>query len=100
MTALIRKNLPDGVSWERHRGSYDDVQSYVLNAFGLALDEFEKSFNGDFLGGALRAMVTNLCHPIPAKRAYGPTNQAGTANDMERVISRLNYLADKVKRTL
>ena len=30
MTALLRKNLKDAVSWERHRGSYDDVLPYVL----------------------------------------------------------------------
>jgi serine/threonine protein kinase len=100
MTALIRKNLPDAVSWERHRGSYDDVQPYVLNAFSWALDEFEKCVQGDFLSGELRTLVTHLCHPIPAKRAYGPSSLAGTSNDMERVVSRLNYLADKVKYTL
>jgi serine/threonine protein kinase len=42
MTALIRKNIPDAVSWERHRGPYEDVQPYVLSAFASALDEFDK----------------------------------------------------------
>jgi len=76
------------------------VQPYVLNAFSWALDEFEKSVQGDFLSGELRSLVTQLCHPIPTKRAYGPPSLAGTANDMERVVSRLSYLADKITYTL
>ena len=100
MTALLRKNLDDAVSWERHRGSYSEVQPYVLNAFSRALDEFDQSIQDDFLSRELRPMVTNLCHPVPSKRAYGPGNVAGTALSMERVISRLDFLADRVRLTL
>lgn len=96
MTALIRKNLLDAVSWEQHRGSYEDVQPYVLNAFSLALDEFEAVIQDDFLRQELRLLVTHLCHPIPSKRAYGPPSIAGTAADMERVISKIDLLANKV----
>ena len=84
MTALLRKNLKDAVSWERHRGSYDDVLPYVLNAFSWALDEFDTLVHGDFLRRELRSLITHLCHPIPTKRAYGPPGVAGTSNDMWR----------------
>lgn len=100
MTALLRKNLPDSISWERYRGSYDEVQPYVLNAFSSALDEFEKSVDDQFLSRELRALVTHLCHPDPHKRAFGPPAVVGTSIDMERVISRLDYLAKKVKYAL
>ena len=99
MTALLRKHLKDEVSWERYRGSYDDVQPYVLNAFSLALDEFDTSVQGDILRRELRSLLTHLCHPILAKRAYGPPGVVGTANDMERVVSRLDFLAQRVSFT-
>ena len=100
MTALLRTHLQDAVSWEQHRGSYDEVQPYVLEAFSRALDEFETSLQGDFLPHELRSLITHLCHPVPAKRAYGPPGIAGTRNDMERVVSRLNFLANKAKFTV
>jgi serine/threonine protein kinase len=100
MTALVRKNLQDDVSWEQHRGSNEDVQPYVLHSFAAALDEFEQSIPTDFLRNEIRGLVTHLCHPIPAKRAYGPPSIVGTASDMERVISRLDYLAAKVTHVL
>lgn len=97
MTALLRKHLPDAVSWEQHRGSYQDVLPYVQHAFAAALDDFEQAVQGDFLAKELRILVTHLCQPEPSKRAYGPPNVVGTANDMERVISKLNYLSDKTQ---
>ena len=96
MTALLRKNLQDAVSWEQHRGSYNDVMPYVLHAFSSALDEFDTSIKVDFLRPELRTLISHLCHPIPAKRGYGPPGIAGTSNDMERVVSRLDLLARKV----
>ena len=99
MTALLRKHLKDEVSWERYRGPYDDVQPYVLSAFALALGEFDTSVQGDILRRELRSLLTYLCHPILAKRAYGPPGIVGTANDMERVVSRLDFLAQRVSFT-
>ena len=95
MTGLLRKHLPDAVSWEQHRGSYADVESYVLSAYAAALNEFEGLLHDTSLGTELRSLVTHLCHPLPAKRAYGPPSVAGTALDMERVVSRLDYLSKR-----
>lgn len=99
MTALLRKNLPDDASWERYRGVYEDVQAYVLEAFAHSLDEFEACIEGTFLKQELRAMVSSLCHPIAAKRFYGGVGAAATGNDMERVVSRLDFMYNKVKYT-
>jgi serine/threonine protein kinase len=94
MTALIRKNLPDEVSWERHRGPYDDVQAYVLDAFAKSLDEFANCIDGDFLREQLRILVQSLCHPLPDKRDFAKFGGP------ERVISRLDYLHNKLKYAL
>jgi eukaryotic-like serine/threonine-protein kinase len=98
MTALLRKHLPDPVSWEYHRGTYADVESYVLNAYSATLDEFERSVHDRPLAAELRNLVTHLCHPLPTKRAYGPPSVAGTAVDLERVVSRLDFLSRKFAR--
>ena len=100
MTALLRKNLDDDVSWEHYHGSYEEVEPYVLHSFSEALDEFEGSVQSGILRGDLRRMVTHLCHPVPSRRTYGPASVAGSARGMERVISRLDYLANRVKFAL
>ena len=91
MTALVRKHLPDPVSWE-HPHVYDDVKAYVLEAFSNALDEFEANIGEPNLRNALRQMVSRLCHPIPEKRSYTGTFGGGSPPDLERLVSRLDLL--------
>jgi eukaryotic-like serine/threonine-protein kinase len=100
MTALLRKNVPDDVSWERHRGPYEDVKAYVLDAFSKSLDEFEGCIDDESLKRSLRPLVESLCHPEVSKRTYSGIGQAGTPTDLERVVSRLNYLENRVRKTL
>lgn len=91
MTALLRKNLSDDVSWEKHQGAYADVLAYVLDAFARSLDEFADCLDIPHLRKELLALVSTLCHPIPSRRSFAP---AGSANllDMQRLISRLDLL--------
>jgi eukaryotic-like serine/threonine-protein kinase len=100
MTALIRKNLPDDASWEWTHDSYDEVLAYVLDAFALALDEFSSCIEDAYLSAELRSMVSRLCHPIPSKRSFASGFDSGATSDLERVVSRLDYLHGKVKHTL
>jgi eukaryotic-like serine/threonine-protein kinase len=90
MTALLRQHLPDDASWERHRGSYDDVMAYVLQAFTKALDEFKPCVGGDMLRRELRALVEQLCNPVPSKRIF--SGRVGA----ERVVTRLDVLHRRV----
>lgn len=93
MTALVRKNLPDDVSWERYRGSYGEVVPYVLQAFESALEEFAACVDPEWLRADLRTMVSYLCHPVPEQRGHpkGVRTEA-TRFDLERVVSRLDLL--------
>lgn len=100
MTALLRKNLPDDASWEQHRGSYDDVRGYVLDAYARSLDDFEDGIDDQKLRSELRPLVSALCHPIPSKRSYSGTFGGGMPGDLERVISALDRLHKKYRYTL
>jgi serine/threonine protein kinase len=101
MTALLRKHIPDDVSWERHRGGYDEVKAYVVNAFSKALDDFDCCIESTFLKSELRTMVEQLCHPLPDRRGHPKTlHVPGQQHDLERVVSWLDYLYRKVKYEL
>lgn len=99
MTGLLRTQLHDSVSWENHRGSYDEVLPYVLDGFSRALDAFAQSVPVGFLRDRLRGLVERLCYPVPGERVYGPQGVAGTAIDLERVVSLLDVLATKARIT-
>jgi len=96
MTALLRKYIADDLSWERYRGSFDDVKVYLVDSFSKALDEFCNCLTEEILKQELRSMVEYLCYPIPEKRGH-PKGLGSEANqyNMERVISRLDYLHKK-----
>jgi len=101
MTALLRKNLPDDVSWQQYHGTYRDVCAYVVDAFQRSLDEFCSCIEGEFLRAELRTMVEYLCHPLPERRGHpkGLGSEA-TQHDLERVVSRLDFMHKKVKHSL
>lgn len=96
-TALLRKNMPDSVSWEQHRGSYDDVRAYVDDAFARAMDEFSGCVVSPGLGVELRRILTCLCNPDPACRSYPQAVNRSTQFSLERVVTRLNLLHRKAR---
>ena len=101
MNALLRKNIPDELSWEYYRGLFIEVKAYLLEAFGKALDEFGSCIENDFLRKEIRRMVEYLCYPLPEKRGH-PRTIVNLSNqyDFERVISELDWLHKKVKYEL
>ena len=100
MTGLLRAHLEDSLSWEHYIGPYADVQPYILHAFSRALDALAACVTVDALREDLRLLVAGLCHPVPARRAYGPLRLAGTRVDMDRVVTKLDVLAKRAAYTL
>jgi len=102
MNALLRKHIADKLSWEYYRGSFDDVKAYLLDAFSKALVEFETCFEEDgLIKQELRILVEYLCYPLPEKRGH-PKGIGSSSNqyNMERIISKLDYLHKKAKYEL
>lgn len=102
INALIRKFLPDSVSWEYWRGNdFNEVKDYLLDAFQKALNEFSESILDEYFSKELTQLVEYLCYPIPEKRGH-PRNIGPIGNNynMERFISKLDRLSKKAKYSL
>lgn len=97
MNALIRKHIPDNLSWEKFRGAFGDVAPYILDAFRKSLDELEGCITEPVLKADIRGMVEYLCFPLPEKRGHPKIiGGIGDQYNLERVISRLDYLHKKL----
>ncbi|MEI7014080.1 protein kinase domain-containing protein [Leptospira licerasiae] len=97
MTALLRKNLPDEFSWEQWNGTFDEVKPYVEEAFYQSLNEFELGIKEKFFKPHLREMVEFLCHPDPLSRGHKDRLSIGNPYDLERFISKFDYLRRKAQ---
>ena len=102
MNALLRKYLPDHVSWEYWRGlNFDEVKDYLLQAFERALEEFTSNIQVPLLRTELKTIVQYLCYPIPEKRGHPRNiNEVSDNYSMERFITKLDVLATRVKYEL
>lgn len=98
MSALLRKHIPDNFSWERWRGSLDEVAPYILDGFSKALVEFESNITHEYFRHELRWMVERLCFPFPERRGH-PRNidSVGSNYSMERFISKFDLLVRKAE---
>ena len=98
MNALLRRHLPDAVSWERYQGSFSDVAAYLLEAFAKALDDFEAAIPEEVVRKDLREMVDKLCHPLPDLR--GDPKRLGlacTQYGFERCVTQLDLLRSRAR---
>lgn len=99
-TALIRRHLADDISWEKHRGKYADVLTYVDEAFAKGLDEFIAAIHEPFLRDELRLLVSCLCNPAPERRHYPQSVSGSASHGLETVVSRLALLLERVRYRL
>lgn len=101
MTSLLAKNINKDFKWTKWHGAYKEVQSYVLEAFELAINEFKSQIENETLQEELGKMVEYLCFPIPEKRGHPRTILLrGSSYNLERFIARLDYLSKKAKYKL
>jgi len=93
MSALLLKYIPENFKWTKWRGSFGDIEAYVLDAFEQALSEFEAQIKPEYLRKELRWSVERLCYPIPEKRGH-PKNihSMGSSFNLERFISKFDLL--------
>jgi eukaryotic-like serine/threonine-protein kinase len=98
MSALLRKHIPDNFSWEKWRGSFEELVPYLENGFTCALKEFEYNIARPDLKDELTQLVKYLCNPFPEKRGH-PINvlSAGNNYDMVRFVTILDVLKRKTE---
>lgn len=98
MTALIRENMPDDLSWDFWAGSFDEVKDYLLEGFQKAIMKFSNSISNEDLKNELTQLVTQLCHPFPEKRGHPKDAKSLiTKYSLERFITKLSVLWKKVE---
>lgn len=98
MSALLLKYIPDLLRWERWRGTYEEIEPYIMKAFSDAIAEFEGVLNGSYFDDEIKQMVEQLCFPIPSKRGH-PKNRRSIGSDynLERYIAKLDLLRIKAE---
>ena len=98
MSALLRKHVPDNFSWDKWKGTYDELIPYLENGFSSALNEFESNITRDDLKKELKQLVEYLCNPFPEKRGH-PKNieLRGSNYAMERFVTMLDVLKRKAE---
>jgi eukaryotic-like serine/threonine-protein kinase len=98
MTALLRKNMHDSLSWDFWRGSYEEVKEYLLDGFQKSLAQFSESIKNDELRRELNQLVRQLCHPFPDKRGHPKDMTSDYAKfNLHRYISKLDMLKRKAE---
>jgi len=106
MTALIGKNLDPQFSWNKWRGSFADVQDYLVDAFYKGLKEFRTLISNKELADELISVIEYCCYPIPEKRGHkkaieqstdreGKRKENGNQFDFQRVVSKFDILSKK-----
>jgi serine/threonine protein kinase len=96
MTALIRANLADNVSWTNRdtRGRYNEVKSYLTMAFEQALADLGNFIPEEKIREKVILTVKYLCNPDPELRGHAKTiKELGSNFSLHRFVTMFDVLA-------
>jgi hypothetical protein len=93
MNALIMNHLPASLQPTYYRGSFEEVEIYLLNAYQKALIDIRNSIPFEAIKDRLVKLIEYLCYPTPTKRGH-PKNisSVGSNYNLTRFVSELDYL--------
>lgn len=96
MSALLSNNIPKNLRWDKYRGAFNEVKTYLLEAFSLSIKQFKDEIEDELLKEELPTIVKQLCYPLPELRGH-PKNikSIGSNYNLERYISRFELLHKK-----
>ena len=95
MTALLAKYIPREFHWANWNGNYEEVKTYILDAFEQAVSEFSNSISDEYLRGELKWIVDKLCFPIPEKRGHPRNYYMNNKYNLDRFVTKLDLLHKK-----
>ena len=95
MNSLLKDALPENISWEHWKGSYEEVSDFVVNSFNTVLTNLRIEIQGciedkNTLDNII-LFIKHACHPVPESRGH-PKNSPYDQYGLERFISMLNHL--------
>jgi len=97
INALLMRELHPSLNWTNWTGTYADVQRYVGDALGRALEDL-RSCAPKSIADDLVELVRALCNPDPALRGYsGPGLRSASGYALDRIVTRLDLLARRAE---
>ncbi len=101
MSALLSTHIPKNIRWEKFRGAFEEVNTYLIESFFKAINQFKDTLQSDFLKDELVPIVEQLCYPLPDRRGHPKDIKLiGSNYNLERYISKFEYLHKKFLYTL
>jgi serine/threonine protein kinase len=71
MNSVLAMNLADDLKWTSQTyGKYNDVKSYLVEAFERSLEDIGRQIDDLILRGKVMKIVRYLCHPDPLIRGH------------------------------
>lgn len=90
MTALIRLNLDDSLSWTipGNQGRYQEIKSFLILAFEEALEDIRIRIDNEIIKEPIMTIVRYLCHPDPNMRGHIKNiKEIGPNYNLERFVT-------------
>ena len=102
LTTLIDQKCPNTLlDWASKGSKYPEVLPDIIKAFNETMDEIEMAICDKELRQDIIEIIEGLCHPDPVQRGYPRGLCKVQANaDLQRVLTKLDILYKKAKRTL
>ncbi len=101
MSALLSNHIPTNLRWDKFRGSFEEVKTYLVEAFFNAINEFKDTLQNELLKNELINIVEQLCYPLPERRGHPKDIKSiGSSYNLERYISKFELLHKKFLYTM
>lgn len=98
---LLYKNVEPQfhpANWAKSNQTFQDIQTYLLEAFRLSVEEFSSNINLCYVKEDIISLVNKLCNPIPENRGFSQTvSFKGNPYDLQFTISKLDNLRRKAE---
>ncbi len=95
MTALIRSNLQDTLSWTNPAtyGKYEELKTYIVLAFENSLEDIRRRIPVEKIQDQIILIIKYLCHPDPTLRGHERNiKQLGPNYGLNRFITMFDVM--------
>ena len=96
VTAMLLARLEPQFHWSNWHGQYEQVLSYVVEAFTRVLEDIAPLIDEDVREDILD-IVRDLCHPDVQRRGHPRERHGYSAQSLERYVSRLDLLCRRLE---
>jgi serine/threonine protein kinase len=99
VTSQLFVHLPSQFHWRKWEGKYDEVLTYLMNAYYTVIDELKNEINQE-IAPEIVPVIEELCNPDIFKRGIRKWNGHHSQYSLERYVSRIDYIRLNIERRL